>query len=125
VVTSWYQQAKKFKSPIYVVVAFLLRSRETQLAISRRLREEVAELNERLEQQAQQEGRQQLAIESIRQRATELQKALQEAQQSVNLPEDPPIGTHGFGARMIELATNLARTVGFRGAARVLNRENL
>ena len=48
-VTSWYQKAKKFKSPTYVVAAFLLRSRETQVAINRRLQEEMAELNERLE----------------------------------------------------------------------------
>jgi hypothetical protein len=111
---------KEFKSPTYVVAAFLLRSRETQVALNRQLQEELAELNERLEQQAQREQRQQQEIDSLRQQATDLQKELQEAKQSVNLPEDPPRGTHGYGVRMIELATNLARSVGFRGAARVL-----
>jgi hypothetical protein len=120
VVTSWYQKAKEFKSPTYVVAAILLRSRETQLAINRRLREELAELKERLERQAQQAQRQQRELETLRRQVTVLQKEVQEARQSVNLPEDPPMGTHGFGARMIELATNLARSVGFRGAARVL-----
>jgi len=120
VVTSWYQKAKEFKSPAYVVAAFLLRSRETQVAINRRLQQELAELNERLERQAQQEKRQQHEIDTLRQQATDLQQQLDEAKQSVNLPEDPPMGTHGYGARMIELATNLARSVGFRGAARVL-----
>lgn len=119
-VTSWYQKAKKFKSPTYVVAAFLLRSRETQVAINRRLQEEMAELNERLKQQARREQRQQQEIDTLRQQVTDLQMQLQEAKQSVNLPEDPPIGTHGYGARMIELATNLARIIGFRGAARVL-----
>ena len=119
-VTSWYQKAKKFKSPTYVVAAFLLRSRETQVAINRRLQEEMAELNERLKQQARRKQRQQQEIDTLRQQVTDLQMQLQEAKQSVNLPEDPPIGTHGYGARMIELATNLARIIGFRGAARVL-----
>jgi len=120
VVLSWYQKAKKFKSPTYVVAAFLLRSRETQLAINRRLQEEMAELNERLEQQARQEQRQQQEIDTLRQQVTDLDNQLHVAKPSVTLPEDPPIGTHGYGARTIALATNLARSVGFRGAMRVL-----
>jgi hypothetical protein len=120
VVSSWYQKAREFKSPTYVVAAFLLTSRETQLAINRRLREEMEELNERRKQQTQQEQRQQQEIDTLKQQVTDLHIQLQEAKQSVNLPEDPSIGTHGYGARMIELATNLARTIGFRGAARAL-----
>ena len=120
-VLSWYQKVKEFKSPTYVVAAILLRSRETQVAINRRLQKEGAELNERLKQQAQQEQRLQQEIDSLRQQVAGLQKELHEAMQPViHLPEDPPLGTHGYGARMIELATNLARAVGFRGAERVL-----
>jgi hypothetical protein len=40
VAISWFEEAQKFKSPGRVVAAFLLRSRETQLAENRRLREE-------------------------------------------------------------------------------------
>lgn len=36
------------------------------------------------------------------------------------LPEDPPIGTHGYGARMVRLAMELAKAVGLRGACRSL-----
>ena len=43
VVTSWYQKAREFKSPTHVVAAFLLRSRETQVATNRRLHEEITE----------------------------------------------------------------------------------
>jgi hypothetical protein len=36
------------------------------------------------------------------------------------LPDDPPVGSHGYGPRKICLAVNLARAVGLRGAERVL-----
>ena len=119
-VASWYPKAKQFQSPTYVVAAFLLRSRETQVAINRRRQAQMKELNERLEQQAQTAQRQQQEIDTLRQQVTDLQKQLQEAKQSVNLPEDPPVGTHGYGARMISLAANLAKSIGLRGAERVL-----
>lgn len=116
-VTSWYQKAKEFKSPAYVVSAFLLRSRETQAAMNRRLREEMKELQTQLDRQAHQ---QQHEINVCRQQIAELQKEREEAKQSVNLPEDRPLGTHGYGARMISLAVNVARSIGLRGAERVL-----
>ena len=119
-VTSWYAKAKEFKSPAYVAAAFLLRSRETQAAISRRLREEMEELNAQLDRRAQQGQQQQQEINDLRRQVAELQKERDEARQSVNLPEDRPLGTHGYGARMISLAVNAARSVGLRGAARVL-----
>ena len=119
-VTSWYQKTMEFKSPIYVVSAFLLRSRETQVAINRRLREEMKELKTQLDQQAQQRRQQQQEINAFRQQVAELQKKFDEAKQSVNLPEDRPLATHGYGARMISLAVNVARSVGLRGAERVL-----
>jgi len=120
VVMSWYQKVREFKSPVYVVAAMLLRSRETQVAINQRLQEEIAELKERLEQQAQREQRQKLEVDTLRKQVAGLQEELQEAKQSVNLPEDPPIGPHGYGANRIELATNLARAIGFRPAARAI-----
>lgn len=119
-VPSWYQKTKEFKSPLYVVSAFLLRSRETQVAINQRLREDVKELKTQLDQQAQQRQQQQQEINAFRQQVAELQKKLDEAKQSVNIPEDRPLATHGYGARMISLAVNVARSVGLRGAERVL-----
>lgn len=119
-VTSWYEKAKQFKSPWPVVAAFLLRSRETQIANNRRLKEEIAQHNARLDQQTLQLRQQQQTIDAWKLRAAELQRQRDEARQSVNLPEDRPLGTHGYGARMISLAVNVARSVGLRGAARVL-----
>ena len=117
---SWYEKAKEFKSPARVVAAILLRSRETKAAENRQLREEVEDLKAQLDQQAQQRQQQLEEIAAFRQEVAELQKERDEARQSVNLPKDPPLGTHGFGARMISLAVNVARSVGLRGAARVL-----
>jgi hypothetical protein len=120
VVTSWYARVKQFKSPASVVAAFLLRSRETLASSNRRLREEINQLRARLEQQARQAEQQSRNINAWKQRVAELEKQRAQALQSVNLPEDPPVGTHGFGARTISLAVNLAKSVGFRGAVRVL-----
>ena len=119
-VTSWYQRTKEFKSPTYVVAAFLLRSREGQVAINQRLRKEIKELRTQLDRQAQQWQQQQQESNASRQQVAELRKELEEARQSVNLPEDRPVATHGYGTRMISLAVNLARSVGLRGAERVL-----
>lgn len=117
---SWYEESRKFKSPLRVVAAVLLRSRETQLAENRRLREERKQLDEQREREAQQAKRQQQRIDELQRRCAELERQRDQALQSVNLPEDPPVGTHGFGARLISLAVNLAKSVGFRGAVRVL-----
>ena len=119
-VRSWYARVKEFKSPVYVVAAFLLRSRETQLKQNRRLREETREIKAQLERQAQQLQDQQQMINAWKQRAAKLEKQRDEARRSVHLPEDRAFGTHGYGARMISLAVNVARSVGLRGAERVL-----
>jgi len=120
VVTSWYEKAREFKSPIRVVSAFLLRSRETQLAINARLQEEMDELKSEREAAERQLQQKQQEIDAFKQQVRKLKKECQEAKRSVNLPSDPPLGRHGFGARMISLAVNVARAVGLRGAARVL-----
>lgn len=117
---SWYAESKKFKSPLHVVAAFLFRSRETQVAINQRLREEAKEHRAQLDWYADQLKQHQQKIDALDQRCAEAEKQRDEAMQSVNLPEDRPIGTHGYGARMVSLAINLARSVGFRGAERVL-----
>ena len=117
---SWYEKVREFKSPLHVIATFLLRSRETQLEKVRKLSRQVDELRSQVEQQQQELQQKQKENDTLRQRAVEAEKQRDQAQQSVNLPEDPPIGTHGYGARMISLAVNLARSVGFRGAVRTL-----
>ena len=118
--TSWYETVKEFKSPIRVVAAILLRSREAQTAKVSELSQRIADLQSQLDQQRRQLEEQQQRIEALQQRAVEAERQRDQARQSVNLPEDPPLGTHGYGARMISLASNVARSVGFRGAVRAL-----
>ncbi len=118
--TSWYEQVKEFKSPLYVIAAFLLRSRETKAAQVDQLSRRVEELEAQVEQQEKEIQQKQQQVEALTRRAIEAERERDQAQQSVNLPEDPPIGTHGYGARMISLAVNVARAVGLRGSVRAL-----
>ena len=119
-VTSWYEEIGQFKSPRRVIAAFLLRSRAAQLTMNGRLRKETKRLKAQLDRQAQQGQQQQRENNALRRQVAELRKELDEAKRSVNLPEDRPLATHGYGARMISLAVNVARSVGLRGAERVL-----
>lgn len=119
-VISWYEEVKKFKSPLSVIAAFLLKSRETQLAENRRLKEQVIQLAEQHNRDLREQALQQRKLVELTQRCAELEKERDKARQSVNLPADPPLGTHGYGARMVSLAVNLARSIGLRGAERVL-----
>ena len=118
--TSWYEKVNKFKSPIRVVAAVVLRSRETQNAKACELRRRIAELQSQLDQKQQQLEDKQRRIEALQQRAVEAERQRDQAKQSVNLPEDPPLGTHGYGARMISLAIEMARAIGLRAAVRAL-----
>jgi len=120
VALSWYEKVKEFKSPAHVVSAFLLKSRETQASKNRQLSEKIRELNAQLDQHAEQRQQQQQENALLRRQVAQLQRERDEARQAVNLPEDRPLGTHGFGARMISLAVNMAKAVGLRGAARAL-----
>ena len=117
---SYYTLARTFKSPPFVMIAALLRSRanikaKAKLAIERsqeleRDRQLLLERNRQLSERLI-EANQHTAI---------LQEQRDEARASVNLPHDPPVGTHGYGPIMIALAVNLAMSIGFRPAARAI-----
>lgn len=117
---SWYQKAGEFKSPKRVVAAFLLRSRQTREHQIEKLKDENERLRSQLDQQSRLVAEKQKEVDSLKEQCDELGQQFKVAQQSVNLPQDQPIGTHGYGLRMISLAINLGRSVGFRGAHRVL-----
>jgi hypothetical protein len=120
VATSWTIAGVSFKSPVRVVVGFLLRSRETK---ARKCREQKRELDEarreraRLEAELQREREEKQRLQAENQR---LQTRLRQQTRQVCLPDDPRLKGHGFGARLISLAINLATRVGFRAAADVL-----
>lgn len=120
--TSWSEQVKQFKSPWAVVAAFLLESREVKAAKCNRLRDEKNELKKQIKKQSRQLRSQEQEISRLKQqvRKLEMQQYANSKSQVVTLPADPPVGSHGYGPRMVTLAVNLARAVGLRGAARAI-----
>ena len=110
-----------FKSPLRTVVRFLLRSRDLKAEKCRRLKRRLDETNLLL-------GCRELELDQTTAQLRQLQRQVRQlvAQKNItrgtqiDLPADPPIGTHGYGARMVCLAVELAQAVGFRGAERVL-----
>ena len=118
---SWFTQFRRFKSPVRVVAAVLLRSRETQAQRAREKPEEVARLRRVNEQQQRPITRleQDLADARLQARHLEVENSRLRQQPPV-LPDDPRLPHHEFGAKMIALCVNLARTVGLRPCVRCL-----
>ena len=118
--TSYYALARALKSRPVVIIATMMKRRseikaKAKLAIerSRELERENHQLSERNRQLGELLG-------DANRRNAILQKQLDEARASVNLPHDPPVGTHGYGPIMIALTVNLAMSIGFRAAARAI-----
>ncbi len=115
---SYYTLARAFKSPPFVMIATLLRSRsriKAKLAIDRTLELE-RENQQLLARNRQLSDRLVQAAEY----AERMQQQHDNARASVNLPHDPPVGTHGYGPMMIALAVHRAMSIGFRPAARAI-----
>lgn len=117
---SWFNKVREFKSPLRVVAAILLRSRETLRAEIQELQERQRQLAEQRAEDAGEIARQQQTIAALKQQLAEAKQQLDQAKQNINLPDDPPVAAHGYGPRMVALAVNLAKRVGLRGAARAL-----
>ncbi len=107
-----------YKSPLRVVTQFLLRSRDGWIRKHNELKLKLRETEQRLAQYELADKRQSRELQrlkgQIRRREAEKQ------QTTCRLPADPPVGSHGYGARMVCLAVELAKTVGLRPASRVL-----
>jgi hypothetical protein len=104
-----------------VVAGFLHRSRETQKRrvqwwkLRCRQQERQVALSKAAELAALAE------VAKLREQARESQAELERLKsQPVQLPSDPPLPKHRYGARMIALCVNLAQKVGLRGTPVVL-----
>ena len=111
----------QFKSSRYDTARHLLRSRNTQVKRAGRRTKQV----HRLRRIVKQLGRDQLHTEQqLQQAKLQIQKLqIENAQlrkEPVRLPDDPPLPYHCYGAKMISLCVNLARTVGLRPAQSAL-----
>lgn len=118
---SWTEQASRFKSPLRVVVAFLLRSRETQAKRAKsktneiqRLRKAVAEYEWEIASLGEQLANQNAELKRRRNENEQLRK------QPLKLPADPPLPNHKYGPIMIALCVNLACRIGLRPVPDVL-----
>ncbi|MFO7904507.1 MAG: hypothetical protein R6U98_17725, partial [Pirellulaceae bacterium] len=108
---SWIKRAKQFKSRSSVVAGFVLRSREAKAAKCKQLHDENNELKRHLEKQTRKLEEQGEELARIKQQLEVLEMRHAESSgRSIVLPDDPPIGSHGHGARMVTLAVNLARS---------------
>jgi len=119
---SWTERVRQFKSPLCVVAAFLLRSRETQATRARELAEENRRLKQLVEQQqaALVHQSRELAQKNVRIAELEKENARLRTQPPV-LPHDPPLPHHHFGPKMIALCVNLACRIGLRATPDVLH----
>lgn len=116
-----------FKSPFRVQAWFLLRSRELNRQKYRECKEERDQLRQQLEQQ-------QKMLEQLKKEKEDLNEQLKSLKQlAASSPEgetsssstvsfeDPPIGQHGYGARMVDLALRIVKGgVPLRATGRVL-----
>jgi len=118
VATLWQKSWKDYKSPLRVVVQSLLRSRDGRTRKCKELTLKLRVTEQRLAQSELAGKRQVQEIRQLKERVRHLEAEKQQA--TCRLPADPPIGTHGYGARMICLSVNLAKIVGLRPASRVL-----
>ena len=134
---SWFTQVRRFKSPVRVVAAVLLRSRETQAQRAREKTEEIARLRRINEQQQRHITRleQDLADARLQARQLDVENSRLRQQPPV-LPDDPRLpyhefglsrirlitnsAHHEFGPKMIALCVNLPRTIGLRPCVRCL-----
>lgn len=119
--SSWSQPTRFFKSPLRVVVVFLFRSRENKAEKCRKLTQQLNQTRKQIERQQNviDEQRRELAELGRQVRRMEAEKYAK--QQEYRLPDDPPVGAHGYGPRLISLAVNLARLIGLRATAKVLH----
>jgi len=118
--TSYYTLARVFKSRPVVVIAGLLKSRSEIKAKAKLAIERTRELEREKQQLSQHNQQLSEKLRDANRRNAILQKQLDEARASVNLPHDPSVGTHGYGPIMIALTVNLAMSIGFRPAARAI-----
>lgn len=119
--SSWTKTRTDFKSPLRVVVCFLLRSRESKANKCRELKRRLEESQRFLAERQAKLERQREETRKWQQEALRLQSEMRRVQPPAPLlAADLPLGKHGFGARMVCLAVSLARVVGLRGAHRAL-----
>ena len=113
--TSSFLRVGEYKSPIRVVAGVLWRSRETQRRRGREKHRKIEDLQRNEQKMCRVIARQDQELAEMRLQRDQLRVENQQLRgQPVVLPEDPPLPSHPFGARMISWCVNLGRVIGLR-----------
>ena len=122
---SWKCFRQSVKSRWSALAGGLWRSRECLAEKSRRLQRRVEGLRKQI-RDLQSEGArarqsQQVVLDELREQRRQWEQDRRVLEESPpRLPDDPPLGTHGYGPRMISLCVNVAQKAGLRGTQAVL-----
>jgi hypothetical protein len=119
--SSWTEVRSKFKLSLWVVGWCLWRR------LQRRERK-CQHFKQQRDEARQEVAKRDVEIARQREQLCELQNRLRKleaenrrlAEAPCRLPDDPPLGSHKYGLRMIRLAINLARVVGLRPSERAM-----
>lgn len=108
----------RFKSSFRALCRSFFKSRENWVAKYRALQQKFDDTTQVIQRQALQI---QALADQLSQSQQELKsERLNQAQAARRLPVDLPIGNHGYGAKLIALAVNLARASGLRASEKCL-----
>ncbi len=107
-----------YKSPMRVRGRNLLQSRNNKTVACHELRKQCKDAQRELARHRKTIEQQQEEIRRLRVEVIRLECRQEPAK--CGLPEETPIGTHGYGATMVCLAVELAKVVGLRPTERVL-----
>ena len=112
---------REFKSPLRVLAAVLLRSRETQANRAGRKSEQIRRLKQIEQQQWRVIAKMEKQIGRMKSQIAQLKVEIQRLQhQAPILPHDPILPHHEFGRKMIAMCVNLGARVGLRASVSCL-----
>jgi hypothetical protein len=112
---------REFKSPLRIVAAVLLRSRETQANRAGRKSEEIRKLKLIEQQQLRVIAKMETQIDQMNFQIAQLKVEIQRLQhQAPVLPHDPILPHHEFGPKMIAMCVNLGAKIGLRASVTCL-----
>lgn len=122
---SWKGFRQSVKSRWSALAGGLWRSRERLADKARRLQRRVEGLRQQIRDLQSERARERQSQQAVLDELREQQRQWEQDRRVLEgfarrLPDDPPLGTHGYGARMISLCVNVAQKVGLRAAQVVL-----
>lgn len=122
---SWKDFRQSVKSRWSALAGGLWHSRERWAEKAWRLQQRVEEQRKQIRDLQSESKRERQSQQAVLDELREQQRQWEQDRRVLEgfarrLPDDPPLGTHGYGARMISLCVNLAQKVGLRAAQTVL-----